>query len=118
MGLAVIGAEFSNGHIVHIAGVGMASPAHIGPLVIIHHLSDSSRHTTRHSTHGNSIRRGISGTLVIIRATLIPNGRDQWRNGSHTLGGLMGNGVAMGLQVGNLAIHLVHPVLHRSRKVD
>ena len=104
--LTEVHTEISGGHIVHVAIVGMASCAHIGPLVIVHHLGNTCRHTSRHGAVGNAGGRGIGGTLVIIRTALIPLSRQQ---GSHSRGALdrmMGSNLVMCLQILDLPVHL------------
>ena len=65
---------------------------------------------------GIAIGQGIGGAVVVIGFALIPLGRYQRGNGRRALGGTVGQGAFMALQVSNLTVHLIQPVLHGRRQ--
>ena len=115
--LTVVSTKLGDGHVVHIAGVGMASPADIGPLVVVHDLGGGCRHTTSHGTCRVTVVVIVIRAVVVIGFTLVPHGCHERCHGIHTRCRPVDLGFGMGLKKSDLTAHLVHPIAHGGRHV-
>ena len=87
----------------------MAAGASLRPLVVVHDLGHCGGYTSRHGTYRSS---AIGGAQVVVGGLLVPSGGHHGCHGGAPLDGVVDYRFAMRLQVGNLAVHLRHPVLH------